>query len=700
MATIQSQLRLNDGMSAVLRNVTAALDTCLRSFEEMRAASGSAMDVSAIAEARVELLSANNTIEQMERNSRDAENAQRGYNRAVQAGNSSLDGMLSKVKGVVATLAAASGVRNLIGTSDQMAGATARLSLIVDDQNSVESLQQKIFASAQASRGAYLDVMDTVGKLGLTAGDAFTGNDEMIRFAQLMNQNFIIAGASATEQSSAMYQLTQAMAAGKLQGDEYRSIIENAPLLANSIEDYMRNVQGATGSMKDWAAEGLLTSDVIKAALFSSADEIEARFAQMPRTWSQNWTMMKNNALIALQPLYNYIGQLANDPRVLTAINEITGAISGIAQIAIPVIDLIVSGLVWTGENLEWIMPLLLGVAVAYLLIRGAVAVYNTVTAISNGLQAVAAARSAFKAGASITEAAATTTATGAQVGLNAALYACPIVWILLIIIAVIAAIYGVVAAINHLTGSTLSATGIIAGAFMVAFAFIGNILIAAYNLVVDVFVLIYNLVAEVANFIGNVFVDPIGAVCRLFFGLADTVLGILQALASAIDAIFGSNLAGAVQGWRDSLGGWVDDTFGQGEQVMAKLNADDLKLDRFEYGAAWDLGYNAGAGLEASIGDMFSFVDMSGYQPALDGINGNTGSTAASLKNMSEDVAYMRDIAEREAINRFTTAELHIDMTGMNNRFENDMDVDGVIDRFVTGVTEALDVAGEGVHP
>lgn len=715
MATIQSQLRLNDGMSAVLRNVTSALDTCLRSFEEMRAASGSAMDVSAIAEARVELLSANNTIEQMERNSRDAENAQRGYNRAVQAGNASLDSMLSKVKGIVATLAAASGVRNLIGTSDQLAGSTARLSLIVDDQNSVESLQQKIFASAQASRGAYLDVMDTVGKLGLTASDAFTSNDEMIRFAQLMNQNFIIAGASATEQSSAMYQLTQAMASGRLQGDEYRSIIENAPLLANSIEEYMRNVQGATGTMKDWAAEGLLTSDVIKAALFSSADEIETRFAQMPRTWAQNWTMMKNNAIMALQPLYNYIGELANDPRVLTAINEITGAISGIAQIAIPVIDFIVAGLAWTGENLEWILPLLAGVAAAYVLIYGAVAVYNTVTAISNGLQAIAAARSAFKAGASIAEAAATTTATGAQVGLNAALYACPIVWILLIIIAVIAAIYGVVAAINHLTGSTISATGVIMGAFMVAFAFIGNILIAAYNLVVDVFVLIYNLVAEVANFIGNVFVDPIGAVCRLFFGLADTVLGILQALASAIDAIFGSNLAGAVQGWRDSLGGWVDDTFGKGEEVMAKLNADDLKLDRFEYSAAWDLGYNTGAGLEAGLSDMFSFdpseymagldtgaggVDMSGYQPALDGINENTGSTAASLKNMTEDVAYMRDIAEREAINRFTTAELHIDMTGMTNRFENDMDVDGVIDRFVTGVTEALDVAGEGVHP
>ena len=713
MATIQSQLNVRDGMSPVLRRINQNLQTLTGSFIQMQQAAAAPIATQNMQAAVSGLNQIFDELGVVTAETNNAENAQRGYNRAVQAGSSSLDGMLSKVKGVVATLAAASGVRNLIGTSDQMAGATARLSLIVDDQNSVESLQQKIFASAQASRGAYLDVMDTVGKLGLTAGDAFTGNDEMIRFAQLMNQNFIIAGASATEQSSAMYQLTQAMAAGKLQGDEYRSIIENAPLLANSIEEYMRNVQGATGSMKDWAAEGLLTSDVIKAALFSSADEIEARFAQMPRTWAQNWTMMKNNALIALQPLYNYIGQLANDPRVLTAINEITGAISGIAQIAIPVIDLIVSGLVWTGENLEWIMPLLLGVAAAYVLIHGAMIAYNTVLAISNGLHAVKAARLAMTTVAEGAQTTATFAATAAQYGFNAALLACPITWILLIIIAVIAAIYGVVAAINHLTGSTLSATGIIAGAFMVAFAFIGNILIAAYNLVVDVFVLIYNLVAEVANFIGNVFVDPIGAVCRLFFGLADTVLGILQALASAIDAIFGSNLAGAVQGWRDSLGGWVDDTFGQGEQVMAKLNADDLKLDRFEYGAAWDLGYNAGAGLEASIGDMFSFdpsslttgfdpnsVDMSGYQPALDGINDNTGSTAASLKNMSEDVAYMRDIAEREAINRFTTAELHIDMTGMNNRFENDMDVDGVIDRFVTGVTEALDVAGEGVHP
>lgn len=732
MATIKSQLSLTDGVSGVLRRIDMNMKTLRGSFASVQSAADQGIHAenfeaaaSAINQVEQELIATANAIQAAsdsqigfnasvsvgENEINQMRNSQNGFNASMRAGDNAANGLLGKVKGIVATIAAASGIKNMINTSDQLAGSAARLSLIVDDGGSVEELQRKIFASAQASRGAYTEVMDVVGKLGLTAGDAFSGNDEMIRFAQLMNQNFIIAGASATEQSSAMYQLTQAMAAGKLQGDEYRSIIENAPLLANSIEDYMRNVQGVEGTMKDWASAGLLTSDVIKAALFTSADEIETRFAQMPRTWSQNWTMMKNNAMIALQPLFNHINELANDPRVMSAITEITGAISGIAQIAIPVIDAIVAGLMWTGENLEWLLPLLGGIAAAYVLINGAAAIYNTVTAIGNGLAAVKAARLAMTTVAQGAETTATFAATVAQYGFNAALYACPIVWILLIIIAVIAAIYGVVAAINHLTGSTTSATSIIVGAFVVAFAAIGNILIAAWNLVVDVVVLIYNLVAEVANFMGNVFIDPIGAICRLFFGLADTVLGILQALASAIDTIFGSNLAGSLQGWRDGLGGWVDETFGRGEEVMAKMNADDLKLGRFEYGAAWDLGYNAGADFEAGLGDMFSFdtdsllgdygtgTDMSGYQSALDGIGDNTGSAAASLKNMSEDVAYMRDVAEREVINRFTTAELHVDMTGMTNRIEGDMDVDGIINRFVTGVTEALNVAAEGVH-
>ena len=238
----------------------------------------------------------------------------------------------------------------------------------------------------------------------------------------------------------------------------------------------------------------------------------------------------------------------------------------------------------------------------------------------------------------------------------------------------------------------------------------------ALWNLVVDVFVMIYNLVATVANFIGNVFNDPVGAVARLFFDLADTVLSVLQALASAIDTIFGSNLAGSVQGWRDSLGGWVDSTFGKGEEVMEKLNAEDLHLGRFEYGAAFDMGYEFGQGVEDTIGGLFDFSAMDSLGAAdgldafnlgntLDGIYGNTGDTAGNTAAMSdaldiaeEDLAYMRDIAEREAINRFTTAEIKVEQHN-ENHISKDTDLDGIMDAWANDFAEKLDVSEEGVH-
>lgn len=676
MATIQSQLTVRDGMSPILRRINQNLQTLTGSFIQMQqvsanpiatqnmqaAVSGLNQIFDELGMVTAEINGAttaqhgfNDAVAAGTSSIRNMRNAQNGFNASVQAGNSLLDNMLIRVKGAVATLAAASGVRNLIGTSDQMAGATARLSLIVDDQNSVESLQQKIFASAQASRGAYLDVMDTVGKLGLTAGDAFTGNDEMIRFAQLMNQNFIIAGASATEQSSAMYQLTQAMAAGKLQGDEYRSIIENAPLLANSIEDYMRNVQGATGSMKDWAAEGLLTSDVIKAALFSSADEIETRFTQIPMTWGQVWTMMGNIALQVLAP-------------VLSAIN-------------------------WLANNISIIGPIVLALAGAFAVFQIAAhwtQIAAAATAIYHGVVNFLSIGFGILTGN-------TAAASAAVFTFNSALLANPIVWVVMLIMVLIGALYAGVAAYNKFTGSAVSATGIIGAAFAVLGAHIINTFVVPA----------WNGFAMFANFIGNVFNNPIAAVKVLFYDMCLTVIGYILNLANAIE-----NLLNKIPGVTVDITSGLDSFYAGLEQAQQAVKDESgwveyvQKMDYIDYNTAASAGYDFGQGLADKVSNFFNpsiddyNVDMSGYQPALDGINENTGSTAASLKNMTEDVAYMRDIAEREAINRFTTAELHIDMTGMTNRFENDMDVDGVIDRFVTGVTEALDVAGEGVHP
>ena len=359
-------------------------------------------------------------------------------------------------------------------------------------------------------------------------------------------------------------------------------------------------------------------------------------------------------------------------------------------------------------DNWGWIGPIILGIAGALAVYYGWQMAVNTLEMITKGVHLATAAATG-------TLTAATAAEIAAQNGLNAALYACPIMWVVILVIALIAAFYAAVAAVNKFAGTSVSATGVICGAFMAALAFIGNLFVALWNIAVDVFVLIYNLVATVANFIGNVFTDPVGAVARLFFDLADTVLGVLQTLAGAIDAIFGSNLAGAVQGWRDSLGGWVDETFGKGEEVMEKMNADDMKLGRFEYGQAFDLGYKFGEGIEDTIGGLFKTptldemgldsLDAFDLGNTLDGVYGNTGDTAANtaaaadtLDYMDEDLAWMKDIAEREAINRYTTAEIKVEQHN-ENHISKDTDLDGVMEAFCFDFAEKLDVSAEGVH-
>ena len=458
------------------------------------------------------------------------------------------------------------------------------------------------------------------------------------------------------------------------------------------------------------ASEGQITADIVKNAMFEAADDIENKFSNMPKTWGQIWTGMKNKALSIFAPILNKLNQIANSSKFEAVSNGVIGALAAIASVATVVLDLLINGASWVVDNWSWLSPVIYGVAAALGVYYGAQLAANTVGLISKGVHIAMAGAKMIQLAATGALTAATAAQTAEQYGLNAALYACPLVWIIILIIALVALFYAAVAAVNKFAGTSVSATGIICGAFMAALAFIGNIFIALWNVAAEVFVLIYNLVATVANFIGNVFNDPVGAVCRLFFDLADTVLGVLQALASAIDAIFGSNLAGAVQGWRDSLGGWVDETFGKGTEVMAKMSADDLKLDRFEYGAAFDLGYNFGEGIDSKVSGLFdgSAMDSMGafdIGNTLDGIYGNTGDTAGNTAAMSdalditeEDLSYLRDIAEREAINRFTTAEIHVEQHN-ENHISKDADLDGIMDAWANDFAEKLDVSEEGVH-
>ena len=716
MATIRTAIALYDGVTSPLRSMQKAMGIVLNSFESMQRASGNAVDVSAIQEAREELARAETAFDSIEQNIRDANDQQQRFNHSIRGGTSAADGLRQKMKGIAATVGGMIGLKQAFGTSDQLTQTNARLNnalIKFDDGGSIKELEAKVMASAQRSRAYYMDTAAAVAKLGTNARDAFTNMNEVIAFSELVNKSFVIGGAGAQEQSAAMLQLTQAMASGVLRGEELNSIFENAPGIIQSIAKYL---DVPIGQIRTMASEGQITADIVKNAMFEAAGDIERNFSNIPKTWEQIWTGMKNKALSMFAPILTKINQIANSSKFETVSNGVIGALAAIASVATVVLDLLINGASWVVDNWSWLSPIILGVAAALgvyygrlLLVKGA----ELASAAVSGAVAVA---KGIMAAATMLVTGATWAQVTAQYGLNSAMYACPLVWIIILIIALVALFYAAVAAVNKFAGTSVSATGIICGAFMAALAFIGNIFIALWNVAAEVFVLIYNLVATVANFIGNVFNDPVGAVCRLFFDLADTVLGVLQALASAIDAIFGSNLAGAVQGWRDSLGGWVNSTFGKGTEVMAKMSADDMKLGRFEYGAAFDMGYEFGQGVEDTVGGLFDFsamdslgadtLDAFNLGNTLDGIYGNTGDTAENTVAMSdalditeEDLSYLRDIAEREAINRFTTAEISVDMSGMKNNISNGMDLDGVISGLTEGVNEAIDSMAEGVH-
>lgn len=700
-----------DTANAELEQLREQLDQAVQEQQNLNRAVDN-MDVEAANQAYLRL---SQTVGNTERYIRDNVDEQGRFNREIEEGTNEANSLMQTIKRAVAAYATIQTLSAALNLSDQLTTTTARMNLMNDGLQTTQDLQNMIYLSAERARGSYQATADAVSKLGLMAGDAFGSSQEIIAFMEQINKQFTIAGTEAAGVDAAMLQLTQAMASGVLRGEELNSIFEQAPTIIQSIADYL---DVPIGSIREMAAEGQITADIVKAAMFAAADETNAKFESMPKTFSQVWTSFQNTALMAFQPVLQRMNEIANSEAFQTFVNNAIEGLSMVAGVALEIFDLLVGVAGLVAENWSWLSPIIYGVAAALAVYYGWQLAVNAISAISKGIHIAMAVAQMIHAAATGALTAATAAEIAAQNGLNAALYACPIVWIIVLIIALIALFYAAVAAVNKFAGTSVSATGIICGAFMVALAFIGNIFVALWNLVVDVFVLIYNLVATVANFIGNVFTDPIGAVCRLFFDLADTVLGILQALASAIDAIFGSDLAGSVQGWRDSLGGWVDDTFGKGDEVMAKMNADDMKLGRFEYGEAWNAGYSFGEGIDQSIAnfDPSSLFDtnvpgaddyanlgnygsgIGGIGSGVDDIAGNTGKIADSMDITEEDLKYLRDIAEQEVVNRFTTAEITIEQTN-HNTVSGKMDLDGIVSGLTDAANEAVDKIAEGVH-
>lgn len=676
MATIRSQMVLNDQVTGVLKNITRALDITLHSFEQMQDASANAVDVRLLNQARAGLGEVNLAVREMEenyrraaqqeqqvtRNIRQSTQAEQQLNASIRGGNDALDDMVGKAKNLAATIGASVGLKKLIELSDQMTSTTARLSFLVDDGGSVDELEAKIMASAQRSRAAYLDTASAIASMGANAGAAFTSNDELIAFMEQVNKQFVIGGASAQGQAAAMLQLTQAMAAGALRGEELNSILENAPGIARAIEQYMGI---AEGSIKSYAEKGAVSATVVKNALLSIADETNAKFNGMAMTWGQVWTQMGNIALKVTRPL-------------LTAIN-------------------------WLANNLSVIGPILLGLGAAFLVFQVA----------AHWTQIAAVATAAYHAVVNLLSigfgvlTGNTAAASAAVFTFNSALLASPITWIIMLIAVVIGLLYGVVAIINKVTGSSISATGLICGAIAVAGAFIGNTVIGLLNALIQYiwaifvapFLGIVEWILNVCNGGFNSFGD---AVANLIGQIIGWFLNLGKVVTTIIDAIFGTNWTAGLESLQSSVTAW-----GKNENAIT-LDKNAPTIDyRFEYGDAWAAGNDFGKGIDAKIGGMFNtggLGDSSGFDLSSIADNtgltaDNTGKTADALAVTEEQLEYLRDIAERDAINRFTTAEVKIDMTGMTNRIDGSADLDGVISQLTEGFTEALVTAAEGVH-
>ena len=715
MGTIRAAVALYDGVTSPLQSMHKAMGVVLNTFEAMQQASGRAVDTAAIREAREEWAKAGTAFDAIEENIRNANNEQQKFNNSIRGGNNSANGLLSTIKKIAVAAGGIAGINKVLNISDELASTKARLNLLVDDGGSVDVLEQKIMASAQRSRSAYFDTASAVAKLGLNAGNAFNGDmDQVIAFMEQVNKQFVIGGATAQEQSNAMIQLTQAMAAGALRGEELNSILDGAPGIARAIEKYMGI---AEGSIKTVAQEGKVTAEVVKNAMFAMADETNAKFDSMPKTWAQIWVDMKNQALSMFAPILTKINQLGNSAKFQKVTTGLINGLAAVANVASSALDILIAIASVFVDNWGIIQPLVLGIAAAMLLYNGYLIANNAITAINNAQKGLVAVQ-AYKAAVANTTLAATekaeamakASATAAQYGFNAALLACPLTWILLIIIAVIAAIYMIVAAINKLTGSTISATGIICGVVAVAGAFVLNCAIGVLNAIIQAiwtifvapFLGIVEWILNVCNGGFNSFGD---AVANLIGQIIGWFLNLGKVVTTIIDAIFGTDWTAGLESLQSAVTSW-----GKNENAIT-LDKNAPTIDyRATYSGAWDAGYDFGQGIDDKIGGMFdaSGLDSMGafdLSNTLDGIYGNTGDTAANtaatadaLDIAEEDLAYLRDIAEREAINRFTTAEIKVEQHN-ENHISKDADLDGIMDAWANDFAEKLEVSEEGVH-
>lgn len=702
-----------DTANAELEQLRSQLNQALQAQEALNQAVDN-MDVSAANAAYNQLSS---TVASTERYIRDNADAQGNLNQQIQAGVNTSNELVDTVKRLALAYLSMQSVQKVLDVSDELTMTTARLDQMNQAFNEIngtaietDTIVKQIYASAQNARGSFGDMAAVVAKFGNNARDAFASQDEVIAFANLIQKQMTIAGASTQEASNAMLQLSQALGSGVLRGDELNSIFEQAPNLIQSIADYL---DVPIGKIREMAQDGQLTADTVKAAIFSSADDINAKFEAMPMTWGQVWTSFQNSALMAFQPVLDKVNELANNDQFQGFVENAIGLLAQLAVYVLDFFNTLASIGAFISDNWSIIAPIVYGVIaalIAYATISEIVAAVNGVMALSASVHAAA---EAMQAGA-------TFTATAAQYGLNAALMACPLTWIILLIIAVIAAIFAVCNAIAKMTGVANSGFGVITGGINVVIQFFKNLGLSVANIALG----IGNAIAALASNMMTAFHNAICSVQSWFYNLLSTALSVIEGICAALNKLpfvefdysgissaaddYASKAAEAAGNKEDYKS--IGDAFNEGMSTFDTFQ-DGWAADAFNAGASW------GDGVADKVSGMFSMdnIDLTGgvdtSMLSNDFANNaaqtaaNTADTADSAGRIAdsvdiskENLKYLRDIAETEAINRFTTAEIEVTMNN-NNTVSSDMDIDGMVDHLSAGVLEAMEQAAEGVH-
>lgn len=705
-----------DQANAELEQLRGQLNNAIQAQNELNDAMQN-MDVSAANTAYLQL---SQTVGNTERYIRDNVDEQGRFNQEIASGTQQANELTNTIKRAVAAYVSIQSVGKALDISDELTQTTSRLDMMNDGVQTTAELVNMVYAAAQDARGSFSQMADVVARFGNNAKDAFSSSEEVVAFADLIQKQMTIAGASTQEAANAELQLSQALGSGVLRGDELNSIFEQAPNLIQNIADYL---DVPIGKIREMAADGELSADVVKAAIFSAADDINSKFNEMPMTWGQMWQSMQNTALIAFQPVLQRLNDLANSEAFQTFVQNAVEAMATLANIVLNIFELVGTVGGFIADNWSVISPIIYGVI-------GALAVYAAYLGIVKGIEIASAAATAIhsvamsaKIGVMAALTGQTMAATAAQMGYNGALYACPVVWIIMLLIALIAIIFAVCNAIAKMTGIANSGFGVITGGVNVVIQFFKNLGLTVANIALG----IGNAIAALASNMMTAFHNAICNVQSWFYNLLSTACSVIENIAAALNKLpFVSFDYSGISSAADDYAAKASEAAGNKEDYTSISDAfnegfttfdafqDGWASDAFNAGAAWGDGV-ADKVSNFSLSDVFGQTDIpnvgdytSGFNDAIansgigDGvgsIDDNTGKIKDSLDVTEEDLKYLRDIAEQEAINRFTTAEINVDMSGMQNTVNSGDDIDGFMTKLTDSVNEAVDNMTEGVH-